>query len=573
MNAEALRVYRQPAGVQKWKSWLIFLPAGELMRIYAASQQGETCFRRTASVSKFLAWMTLLWTCAFLAATPAQAALTQRCNWGVGALTPTVSPFSTQVMMMPVVMDFGGPPLGTSKIAFISFENASQINRDGGGVLRIIDSKCREITMFPNPNFVAPVPLGCPINIYSHFLAPASGLAAGNLGTTPDVDIIGVLDATTSNHAQLVALNLVGGHLKVKWCSSALPSGDFIPGSTAPAIAQLDGMSSSSANLNEVIIDNKVFNANGTLRFTGFSTPGFGANNCAGTTGGAPCPRSRTAVVANVLGTGFLPQVITGRGLYQSSLNNSTSLWTGKLRWLNPIVQLNNTSPSLVYPAVAEIVASSPGPEIVVVDTMQSTVRVLSPVNGAQLAFAVLPGSGKCGGPPMIGDADGVPGPEIGVASCNFYTLFKYSGGTLTQVWSKPIYDGGGQTTSTLVNSPTGRWIYYADENNLWVFNGMNGSATSVPNTSGTAIEGPVIASLDTGSARGALIVASNDYLGGYLFPRRGVRIFDDPSIGIVHSYWSAHSYHWTNVTNSFGAVPIVEPASWLTQNTYRVQQ
>jgi len=532
MNAEALRVYRQPA------------------------------------------WMTVLLTCAFLAA-PAQAALSQRCNWGVGLLTPTASPLSTQVMMMPVVMDFGGPPFGVSKIAFISFENASQINRDGGGTLRIIDSNCREITMFPNPSFVLHAPPGCPIGVYTHLLAPGSGLAAGNLGTTPDVDIIGVLDApyaSNSNHAQLVALNLVGGHLKVKWCSSPLPHGDFIPGFTAPAIAQLDGVNSSSASLSEVIIDNKVFNANGTLRFTGYS---LGGNNCAGN-GGPPCPRSRTAVVANVLGPGFLPQVITGSGLYQSSPgnNSSTSLWTGSLGWLNS--SINSTSLNLVYPAVARITSSSGPPDIVVVDTMQSTVRVLSSVNGSQLASAVLPGFGHCGGPPMIGDADGVLGPEIGVASCNRYTLFKYNNSsTLTQVWSWPTNDPSGQTTSTLVNSPTGSWIYYADHISLSVFNGVNGTATSVPNSSATAIEGPVIASFGPGPGPGALIVASNDYLGGYSPPTKGVRIFDDPSIGMVHNWWSEHTSHWTNVTNSAGAVPAVEPASWLTpaQNTYRVQQ
>ena len=95
---------------------------------------------------------------AFTAATPARATLTQRCNWGVGlpapfGLAPNANqwPLSTQVMVMPTVMDFGSPPFSVSQAAFVTFKNANEINRDGGGVLRIIDAKCREIARFPDP--------------------------------------------------------------------------------------------------------------------------------------------------------------------------------------------------------------------------------------------------------------------------------------------------------------------------------------------------------------------------------------------------------------------------------------
>jgi hypothetical protein len=523
---------------------------------------------------KVLGSMTLLLICVFMAATSALGQLATRCNWGVGALAPTVWPASTQVVMMPVVMDFGGSSLGTSKVAFISFENTSQINQDGGGVLRIIDNHCNEIARFPDPNLpgVSIIPPGCPANILSHYLAPASGLAAGKIDGTSAATIVAVLDELTSNHKQLVGLRLFGGNLVPMWCSSPLPAGDFIPGTTAPAIAQLDGPNSSSSGLSEIIIDNKVYDHYGVLRYTGFS---FGGNNCA-TSGGPPCPRSRVAVVANVLGTHMLPQVITGRGLYNSSVNLNNSLWSGTLAWSNS--NINNASPPLVYPAVAEIVATSTGPEIVVTDTMQSTVRVLSSSNGTQLASAVLPGGGNCGGPPMIGDADGVSGPEIGVASCSRYTLFKYnSTTTLTQVWSMPISDPSGQTTSTLFNNATGRRIFYADAIKLWVFNGTNGNVLqTIPTSSSTAIEGPVIAALDNApGARGVLILAANNYLSGCC---KGVRIFDDigsPLIGPAPSVWNQQSYHVTNVIDSFGTIPMIEAESWLSpaKNTYRVQQ
>lgn len=508
--------------------------------------------------------MTLLFI-ALIAAAPANGQLTQRCNWGantgVGAVPPTVWPNSTQVMMMPVVMDFEVAPFGTSKVAFISFENASQINRDGGGVLRIIDNHCHEIARFPDPGMTGVPPTNCPANIFSHFLAPASGLAAGRFDGTSTATIVAVLDEVASQHYRLVGLKLLGGNLVPKWCSSPLPAGDFIPSTTAPAIAQLDGPNSSSSGLSEIIIDNKVFDSNGTLRYTGFTS-------C------ASCPRSRTAVVANVLPSQILPQVITGRGLYQSTMNLNNSLWTGTLDWTNSTISNN----SLVYPAVAEIVTASPGPEIVVTDTIHGKVFVLASGNGAILASAGIPGG--CGGPPMIGDADGVPGPEIGVAGCNHYTLFKYNGGsTLSVVWPpKHTSDPSGQTTSTLFNNPTGRRIFYADQDQLLVINGMTGTTIqTIPNSSNTAIEGPVIAALDNApGSRGELILAANNYLiGSY----KGVRIFDDIGniifIGPANKVWNEYSYHVTNVGNSLGDIPMIEPLSWLSpaQNTYRVQQ
>jgi hypothetical protein len=88
----------------------------------------------------------------------------------------------------------------------------------------------------------------------------------------------------------------------------------------------------------------------------------------------------------------------------------------------------------------------------------------------------------------------------------------------------------------------------------------------------GTVMEGPVIAAFDTGQGHGAVIVAANNYATG---TDKGIRIFDDPLIGPAVSYWNQHTYHYTNVTNSHGAIPIVEPKSWVSpaRNTYRVQQ
>lgn len=535
-------------------------------------------------------------TIACLWATPARAQVQLRCNWGA-PLAPAVWPASTQVMMTPTVADVGGLPSGTSKVVFVSFgattgtATLNQINRDGGGVLRIIDLNCNEIARYPAPGSPAP-PANCPSTLNTvPDLAPASGLAVGNIDLTPDVEIVGVIGGPTSNHRQIVAFTLVGTTLIPKWCSAAnaLPAGDFIAGPSAPAIAQLDqaGMFP-FGDLPEIVIDNKVFTGFGGLRYTGFNHNG----NCAvGVSGGGPCPRSRTPAVANVFGFP-VSQIVTGRGIYRSP----PGIWMGTLGWVNSNVSM--LAPPLLYPAVAELDPNSVGPEIVVTDTMANALRVLSSATGIQLASAVIPnvpgcpGSTvgpscpcpgascpKCGGPPMIGNADGVIGQEIGVASCNRYSMFRYTPGgglsTLSVLWSVVTTDPGGQTTSVLRNAASGARIYYADMNRLHVLNGANGTPlqTALAHTSATAIEGPVIAAFETGPAKGRLVLASNNYLWGS--GERGIRIFEDPSIGPVRSVWNQHSYHVTNVTNSFGVIPVVEPPSWLApaHNTYRVQQ
>jgi hypothetical protein len=141
---------------------------------------------------------------------------------------------------------------------------------------------------------------------------------------------------------------------------------------------------------------------------------------------------------------------------------------------------------------------------------------------------------------------------------------------TLTQLWSMPTNDPGGQTTATLLNSPVPR-VYYTDATAFWVFNGNNGSVLQcAENTSGTAIEGPVIAALAPGQGA-RVIVAANNYSNSAC-GQTGIRIFET-GFG-ARSFWNQHTYHWTNVTNSSGAIPVNEQQSWVAPapNTYRAQ-
>src|SRR6185295_15591637 len=121
-----------------------------------------------------------------------------------------------------------------------------------------------------------------------------------------------------------------------KWCSTPLAGADYIRPVSAPAIAALDHMPAPTRR--QIVIDNKVFDGNGLLRYSGGSGP-----------------RSRTAIVANLIGGTALPQVITGSAAYQSS-PLAGPLWTGAYGWNTAV-----TNGALVYPAVAEVVPLSPG--------------------------------------------------------------------------------------------------------------------------------------------------------------------------------------------------------------------
>lgn len=526
---------------------------------------------RTQTMRNTLAGLLFL-ASAFVHPAPVQAQpLSVRCQWP-GTGTP---PASRQVIMMPVVMDIAAPG-GTGELAFISFATVAEANRDGGGVLRVIDRNCSLIASYPGPGSSPVVPVPCPANMWNTpRLAPVSGLAVGNVDGGADVEIIGLIDSgsSSSNHFQIVAFTLTGGQLAPKWCSAPLSTSDPIPSATAPAIAQLDPPGPGAAN-SEIIVDNKVFESDGTLRYSGLASG----------------PRSRTVLVANVLSGATAPQVITGAGIYPSS---GGPLWTGSQGWVNPNV--STAAPSLVYPAVAELDPVRPGPEIVVTDLWVTRLRVLDSQTGTELASVALPNVGstntRCGGPPMIGDVIyPLPGPEIGVASCTRYTLFKYDlvGGSpaLVQLWSTRIRDPGGQTTSTLYRGQGSGRIVYADADTLWVFNGANGAVLErIQNTSATAIEGPVIASLDTGvpgsrcmRGPGEIVVVANNHASGF-GGQAGVRIFRDTGpgagIGMVGSCWNQHTFHVTNVGSSSGVIPTTEPPSWIppARNGYRTQQ
>mgnify|MGYP002147346546 CR=1 FL=1 len=206
---------------------------------------------------------------------------------------------------------------------------------------------------------------------------------------------------------------------------------------------------------------------------------------------------------------------------------------------------------------------------------------------------------GGWGGPAVIADFDGDKVPDFGLASAsNYYTYALKCAASPKPadcksaepgvLWAKKTHDQSSGGTGSSVFDFNGDGIaevVYRDECWLRVFNGPDGKKLfAAPVTSGTALDEPVIADVDS-DGHAEIVVASdgaqNDgcrtgrwstELGiphpGVSF---GVRVFEDPEDrwSPARPIWNQHSYHITNI-NDDRTVPVRETESWKAHNTYR---
>jgi hypothetical protein len=252
------------------------------------------------------------------------------------------------------------------------------------------------------------------------------------------------------------------------------------------------------------------------------------------------------------------------------------------------------------YVAIAQIDETTPEPEIVLVSysasDLTSTLRAFHPVTG-QVSFGPFE-IGQGGGPPTIADFDGDKKPEIGVTSQKAYVVFDpdcaktplpASCAAPGILWKRAISELSSGYTAAAVFDFNGDGypeVVYRDECWLRFYEGATGkllSATSM--ISGTILDLPVVADLD-GDGHADLVVVADDKccstpptsycvepeLG--LVPAaltRGVFLLQDRDNRWMptRSLWNQHTYHITNI-NDDGGVPLLEPKSWLSHNSYR---
>ena len=160
-----------------------------------------------------------------------------------------------------------------------------------------------------------------------------------------------------------------------------------------------------------------------------------------------------------------------------------------------------------------------------------------------------LPGFGT-GGPPTIADYDGDAIPEIGIVDGEFYSVFEPDG---TVLWSRPVTDESSHATGSVVfdfEDDAYPEVVYADEQQLWVLDGMTGEARLQfsDHTSRTLHEYPTIADVDNDGSAEFIIVNG----GAHTDPVRTGLLFWVLGLPptLCASSWNQHAYFITNIND-----------------------
>ncbi len=172
--------------------------------------------------------------------------------------------------------------------------------------------------------------------------------------------------------------------------------------------------------------------------------------------------------------------------------------------------------------------------------------------------------------PATVHDFDGNGTSEFAMSSANNYTVYN---GNATIVWKAAVSDQSGVAAGTAFDflGDGKAEAMYADEFNFHIFNDVGLPYFSVPRSSRTIIEYPVVADLDNdGSAEIAVVSMGG---GNLVQTAPTVQVIRDKQDRWVQArrIWNQHTYHVTNV-NEDGTIPQFEAPNWNTLNTFRTQ-
>jgi hypothetical protein len=167
--------------------------------------------------------------------------------------------------------------------------------------------------------------------------------------------------------------------------------------------------------------------------------------------------------------------------------------------------------------------------------------------------------------PSTVHDFDGDQIAEYAVSSANHYTVYE---GNASIVWSANVSDQSGIAAGTAFDF-LGDGVaeaMYADEQFMFIFDGMGVPLLQIARTSGTLSEYPVVADIDNdGSSE--IVVVSNQYNGA----SPTVQVIRDVEDRWIQArrIWNQHTYHVTNVRED-GTIPQYEQAHHTLLNTFR---
>ncbi len=207
-----------------------------------------------------------------------------------------------------------------------------------------------------------------------------------------------------------------------------------------------------------------------------------------------------------------------------------------------------------------------PEPEVLI--TSYAGVTVLDHT-GAVVAMNQTPGGGASWfRPATVHDFDGDNVSEVATSSANAYVMFEND---FTVGWQASVQDGSGWAGGTAFDFD-GNGVaeaMYADETNLWVFDGTGMPLLSVPRSAKTLAEYPVVADVDNDGAAEIVVVSDSGFSNMQTAPT--VQVIRDVRERWIQArrIWNQHTYHVTNVLED-GRIPMMEKRWWQLLNTFR---
>jgi hypothetical protein len=172
--------------------------------------------------------------------------------------------------------------------------------------------------------------------------------------------------------------------------------------------------------------------------------------------------------------------------------------------------------------------------------------------------------------PATVHDFDGDGAAQWATSSGGVYALYEADGGI---VWTAMVQDVTGSAAGTAFDF-LGDGVaeaMYGDEHELFVYDGEGEPLLTVPRSSGTLHEYPVVADVDNDGSAEILVVSNEGWFADQTAPAlQVIRDVQDRWIP-ARRIWNQHTYHVTNVRED-GTIPAVEPRHWELLNTFRTQ-
>ena len=170
--------------------------------------------------------------------------------------------------------------------------------------------------------------------------------------------------------------------------------------------------------------------------------------------------------------------------------------------------------------------------------------------------------------PGTVHDFDGDGEAEFATGSQNNYAVYEIDDSGPSILWVASVLDASGSAGGTAFdfNGDSIAEAMYADETQLFVYDGDGNPLLTAPRQSLTGLEYPVVADIDNDDSA-EIVVVSNEGIGDAPTVQ-AIRHEEDQWIQ-ARRIWNQHAYHVTNIRED-GVVPDDNRKYWLELNTFR---